>query len=267
VRGSYRDELPPLNSSDYIELASEFDLFNKSYENIVGRRTERKPQLEAYLKRDIVVDLQLTFEESIQGCEKVVTYTRWLFCHVCHGTGSEKQKKCPECTDGYLIVPDNFETYKCPSCVNGYQITEVCKCCSGSGLVSKEETKEIKVPAGVGDKNILKLERVGHQYRYRIFTDLYIRLVCINSDDYIERKGMDIYTTNYIPLSYTVLGGEIKIKGLYDVVNIHIPKGSKENDVIKVKGGGVNRKGDHYVTLHVVIPRGLKDKIKSNILL
>jgi molecular chaperone DnaJ len=152
-----------------------------------------------------------------------------------------------------------LEYYTCPKCTGGTIIDEACQNCNGKMFDYEEVDIDIRVPPGVGDGDILRISGYGNEFNSEV-TDLCVRINATTSNDYFERKGKDVYTTNYVPLSFTVLGGEIKIKGLDGDISVKITKGVKDGDVIKLPKYGVDKLGDHYVNLKVVIPR-IKNKI------
>jgi molecular chaperone DnaJ len=157
-----------------------------------------------------------------------------------------------------------LEHFICPRCDKGFVVEANCPSCEGNGYLVKDVDIDIKIPPGVENGNILRLSKFGNLYKYTV-TDLYITVSAENSNEYFERKGNDVYTKNFIPLSFCVLGGELQIKGLYSNIKFKVDKGVKDGDVIKIDKQGVNGIGDHYVNIQVLIPRNIKNKISINI--
>ena len=48
--------------------------------------------------------------------------------------------------------------------------------------------------------------------------------VRVAESDYFRREGQDVHTTAYISLSQALLGGVIRITGLYGDLNLRIPQ-------------------------------------------
>jgi DnaJ-class molecular chaperone len=119
----------------------------------------------------------------------------------------------------------------------------------------------INIPKGVNNDTLLKVSNIGNYTKYG-YSDVYIRLN-VSIDSYFERKQDDIFTTNYIPLSIALLGGQVKVLGLYSSVEVNIPAGSVDNSIVKLKGLGVNKKGDHYVRIKVILPKSLNDEQRN----
>src|SRR5580658_3680590 len=61
-----------------------------------GRSDPTQPQRGA----DLRYDMEITFEEAANGCEKEITVSKQDRCETCHGTGAEtgsRSKPCPTC--------------------------------------------------------------------------------------------------------------------------------------------------------------------------
>lgn len=73
-----------------------------------------------------------------------------------------------------------------------------------------------------------------------------------------ERKGTDIYSEVPITLGEAVLGGRVEVSTVDGTVNLTVPKGSNTGSRLRVRGKGVptagGGRGDHYVTLKVMLP-------------
>ncbi|KAH8041584.1 hypothetical protein HPB51_017029 [Rhipicephalus microplus] len=86
--------------------------------------------------------------------------------------------------------------------------------------------------------------------------------------DYFRRDGADIHTDAAITLSQAVLGGTVRVQGLYDDIMLKIPTGTSSHTKIRLANKGVKRLnssgyGDHYVHLKIRIPQRLNEKQKA----
>lgn len=128
------------------------------------------------------------------------------------------------------------------------------------------ETK-IQIPKGVHEQTILCLKNSGHEYfkaansKGLLKTNVYIKIK-LKPDNYFTRKNNDVYTTNYIPLSYAVLGGKIKIKTLKGQHELDILPNTKNDDTVVLKGFGI-LSGNHIVSLRIRLPSQLNDKTRD----
>jgi len=81
---------------------------------------------------------------------------------------------------------------------------------------------------------------------------------------YFKRENSDIHTDVRVNLSQAVLGSEIKVRTLYGDVKMKVPAGTQHDERKKMSNYGVNKlppnhhnKGNHYVTIKVVVPKKL----------
>jgi DnaJ-class molecular chaperone len=73
------------------------------------------------------------------------------------------------------------------------------------------------------------------------------------------RKGNDIYAELPVTLGEAVLGGRIEVPTVDGTVSMTVPKGSNTGTRLRIRGKGApppggGPRGDHYVTLKVVLP-------------
>lgn len=80
-------------------------------------------------------------------------------------------------------------------------------------------------------------------------------------EDFYKQKGLDIYTTEKIPYTTAVLGGEAVFHTIYGDVKCKIPAGIQPGSKIRLKQkGAVSMKdpsvhGDAYVTIQIAVPK------------
>lgn len=90
----------------------------------------------------------------------------------------------------------------------------------------------------------------------------------VESSRYFKRDGDDVHTDAEISLSQAILGGTIRIQGVYEDQTIQVLAGTSSHHTVHLKGKGIKRAnrtgtGDHYVHLKIVIPKKLTDKQKA----
>ncbi|MDO4977776.1 MAG: DnaJ domain-containing protein [Eubacteriales bacterium] len=90
-----------------------------------------------------------------------------------------------------------------------------------------------------------------------------------------ERVGNDIYSTEYIPYTTAVLGGERVIPTIHGNVKVKIKAGTQSGSKIRLKGKGIEThgesygryggsiKGDHYVTIQIDVPKNISEQEKD----
>ncbi|KAL6076197.1 Molecular chaperone DnaJ [Balamuthia mandrillaris] len=214
--------------------------------------------------------LEVSFEESVFGCTKIIELRRLVHCGSCSGLGYPKDAElhaCEEC--------EGTGTYSHKSPL--LTINSVCSCCDGAGAYTKQlctyckgegrvqDTKELRVevPAGVmpGMKKIYEQEGDAGEYGGTT-GDLIVVFRVATSPDFI-REGDDVICKATISFFQAALGGELWVPGLYGQdVRVQIPPGTQPNDVLRIENQGftsvtTQRKGCMYVRLSLSIPRSL----------
>jgi molecular chaperone DnaJ len=112
---------------------------------------------------------------------------------------------------------------------------------------------QVHIPAGIDEGQSV---RISGDDNLEILLKIHIR----EKIGY-DRKGLDIYTTQNIPYTVAVLGGEACFTTLYGDVSCKIQPGTQSGSKIRLKGKGVtsvknpNIKGDEYVTVGIAVPR------------
>ncbi|MCX7704249.1 MAG: DnaJ domain-containing protein, partial [Planctomycetota bacterium] len=157
---------PHFSSID--EIFSAFhDIFfgTDSFESFFGMgRQERVEAKGASLRCELTV----TLEEVASGTERTVEVRRKVSCEKCGGRGSTSASDpvvCPQCGgSGYIQRQQVFFVLRqsCPRCAGrGNYIANPCAVCGGRGVVNGKRTVTVKIPAGIEDGQMLRLQGEG----------------------------------------------------------------------------------------------------------
>ena len=228
--------------------------------------------------RDMGVGLRITLEEVACGVEKEIVYDRLAPCPDCKGTGLGENGKvvtCPECGGKGRVVSvqrtflgDMQTATTCKKCNGtGSSIENPCPECEGQGRVPDRQRVTVKVPAGIRD---------GQQLRVRGFGEAGIQgaqagdliVTCrVQPHEFFERDGDDLHARANVSFIQAILGAEIEIDGIMtdEKVQVRVPAGCQNEQVIRVKGFGMPRlksdiRGNMYVHVNVVIPEKISKK-------
>lgn len=240
-----------------------------------GQHTSQGPQKGA----DLEVAVQITFEEAYSGIEKELRVSKNEKCKHCAGNGAEPGSKINTCNTCHGVgqvtqvqrTPiGNIQTQRvCPDCHGEGKIPDKkCKVCQGRGHEKQNVTLKIKVPAGIYDGAVLRLNQKGDAGKLGgPAGDLYVHIGVSSHRDF-QRQDADIYSEQELHLLQGVLGDEIKVKTIQGDVKLKIPAGTQSGKVFKLKGYGMPRmnsavKGDHYVKIIIQIPNKLSKKEKE----
>jgi molecular chaperone DnaJ len=218
---------------------------------------------------DLRYDMELTFMEAAQGCEKEITVNKLDACESCGGSGAEPgatAKTCAVCGGRGQVISSRgiFSIAQtCPRCEGrGRVIDKPCRVCAGVGRSEKTSRIKIKVPAGVDGGSRLRSSGNGEAgARGGPPGDLYV-VLHVKTHEIFGRDGDDL--TCEVPISFAqaALGGVVSVPTLTATTEVKIPAGTQPGMVFRVKGKGIKNvqgygHGDLLVRAQVEIPTHL----------
>ena len=225
---------------------------------------------------DILMRMNLTFDEAIYGCEKKFNLDVVEDCEECHGHGGFDREECKTChgqgtitTQQNTILGSFMSRTTCPDC-NGIGRTYKRKCseCNGKGKIKKNKKLTINISEGINTGDRQRVSGKGNPGTNGGENgDLYIEFV-VSDHDYFVRENDDIYLEVPLTLTEAVIGCKKEIPTLYGNVKLNISAGTNIGDKQRIKGKGVNNsyrrhKGDMYVVFKVYTPKRLSREQKQ----
>jgi molecular chaperone DnaJ len=218
--------------------------------------------------QDLESELHLAFEDAVHGLTTTVHLTSEAACSTCHGTGARPgttPRTCPMC-EGRGVIDDNqgFFSFSspCPECAGrGYTIDEPCPTCRGTGIEHRPREVKVRIPAGVGDGQRIRLRgRGGPGRNGGPAGDLYVT-VRVKPHPLFGRRGNDLTITVPITFPEAALGADVVVPTLDGgSVKVRIPAGTRSGRTFRVRGKGVaarRKTGDMLVTVEVAVPQKL----------
>src|SRR6185295_13560461 len=197
---------------------------------------------------DLRYDLELTFEEAAFGSDQKLRLPRLEKCETCSGSGSAAGKApvaCSACGGrGQVQVAQGFLTFAstCPQCRGeGRVISDPCRDCRGSGLVERERTLEIRIPAGVDTGARLRLVGEGEHGRLGGPPgDLYV-VTAVKPHPRFQRDGSTVISRQRISYPQAVLGARLEVETLHGTTPLEIPSGTQHGKDFRLRGQGIDR--------------------------
>ncbi len=128
------------------------------------------------------------------------------------------------------------------------------------------ETIDVKIPAGVKEGSRVRIKGKGEQAGGEP-GDIYIT-THVTPHAYFRREELDILLDLPLSLYEAMLGTKVTVPTLDGQVTVTIPPGASSGAKLRVKGRGIERageKGDQYVIVKIVLPKGLDDEDKAAI--
>lgn len=221
--------------------------------------------------RDISIDVELSFKESVFGAERKVLLTKNSVCKTCTGSGAQEGSEmvtCGTCNGNGKIretrqsVLGAFTTVRtCTACTGKGKLPKTpCRDCAGSGIRKGQEEIQIRVPAGIEAGEMIRMTGKGEAVKQGTPGDLYVK-IHIQSHKSIIRDGNTLKTNAHIKITDALLGTTYPVETLDGTVTITIPAGIKTGEQLRIKGKGVgpssSTRGDFLVRVIIDTPAKL----------
>lgn len=216
------------------------------------------------------VRLKLTLEEIANGVEKKIKVKRkvqapgttYKTCSTCNGTG-----QVTRITN--TILGRMQTSAPCNTCGGaGQTIDKKPKDADAQGLIVKEETIPVNIPAGVVDGMQLKVSGKGNEAPGNgVSGDLLVAIEELEHDN-LQREGDNLHYDLYVSLPDAILGTSKEIDTVTGKVRIKIEAGVQSGKILRLRGKGIPSingygKGDLLVHVNVWTPKTLNKSQKE----
>ena len=130
------------------------------------------------------------------------------------------------------------------------------------------KTLKVTIPSGTQNGQTLRLKGQGMEGIGGGATGDALVEILINTDDVTYRsEDLDVYSEEQVTLGEAVLGGRIEVQTIHGPVLVTVPENSNTGTKLRLKGKGIHKgsteRGDHYVSLKVVLPSGDDPELKK----
>jgi molecular chaperone DnaJ len=237
--------------------------FADVFGGLFGGRGRQGPRRGA----DIETSIGLAFVDALRGSTVPLRLATSGACDTCHGSGAApgtSPKTCGICR-GQGVVSRNQGSFSfaepCKNCRGTGMVVETpCPTCKGTGEQTKERTITVRIPAGVGDGQRIRLAGKGSPgERGAPAGDLLVR-VTVAPHPVFGRKGNHLTLT--VPVTYpeATLGALVAVPTPDGPITLKVPAGTSSGRTFRVKGKGFPAKtgaGDLLVTVEVAVPTEL----------
>lgn len=225
--------------------------------------------------RDLLHETTITLKDAYHGKTEKVKFSTNIKCEKCDGHGTADGKPAPTCEhcsgSGFVRVRRGlFITESaCPECHGtGRTIKNPCSDCDGAGVLYRQQTVDVTIPAGIMDGTRIQIKGKGEAAPLGGTPgDLYVD-VHIKDDAVFERDGNNLVMQVIVPFSVLALGGEITVSDIDgNEIPLKISAGTQINESLKIRGKGMPSRGGHHGDLFVVmkteVPKRLSEKQKK----
>ncbi len=232
----------------------------------------RRPQQRAHRGADVQTDLNLSFEQALEGTSAKVELQRAEACSACKGTGARpgtSKTSCSACGGaGHVSQGQGLFGFsrECPRCDGTGQIVEnPCTVCRGTGEVARLKPVTVNVPAGATDGGKLRFKGKGESgSNGGPPGDLYV-VTHIRPHRIFKREGADVIVELPVSVAEAALGAQLTVPAPGGTkVKLKVPPGTQDGKVLRLRGKGAPKlsgkgHGDLKVRVKVVVPKELSD--------
>jgi len=244
------------------------DLFSQFFRG--GRGGSVEPEEES--GSDLEYKIEIDFWDAVRGAVKKMTITRLDSCETCHGTGAVgSPQTCPTC-NGSGTIQQNAGKMKfnvpCTRCGGTGKVRKACATCGGEGRIRRNETIDVRIPAGVANGSRVRVPGKGNAGTMGAPPgDLYLH-VEVKPHPFFERRGHDLYTKVPVTVSEATLGAKVEVPTIDGRSLVRIPPGTNSGRTLRLKEKGVpsarnSSRGDQYVEIQVVVPQPTDERVRN----
>jgi len=260
------------SSGGFDDLSSMFeDMFN-GFGGGGSRRRQNPADMEKY-PLDMNLEMNISFQEAIFGCEKEVKFKYKKSCDDCKGTGAKNGKlsTCKQCDgQGQVYMKQGFMTFSqtCPVCNGvGSAPADSCKTCKGNGYKEVSDKLTIKIPKGIDSGNRLRVSGKGNIGKRGNRGDLYVTF-SVTPDKHFQRDDNDVYIAIPVFFTQAVAGDSVTIPSLTGELELKLDVGTKDKQHFRFRGEGIedvhgHGKGDLIAQVDITYPKKLNAEQKE----
>ena len=218
------------------------------------------------------IRVKLNLEEIAQGVEKKIKVRRKVMaegvkyknCTTCGGSGQQMK-----ITNTILGRMQSATT--CSSCGGvGQLIDSKPDQADAQGMVVREETVSIQIPAGVEEGMQLKVSGKGNDAPGQGIPGDLIVLVEEIEHESLTRDGENLHYELNLSFPDAALGCSVEIPSVSGPVKINIDAGTQPGKILRLKNKGLPNlqgygKGDQLIHVNVWVPKSLSSEEKKAI--
>ena len=213
-----------------------------------GRRARSGPER----GRDVEAEIQIGFDQAVQGAQVPLTVPVSERCATCSGTGAQpgtKPSVCPRC-EGRGIESQGQGMFSisqpCSRCGgSGTVIESPCPTCHGTGATRGVKRLRVNIPAGVHDGSRIRLAGKGEAGpRGGPAGDLYV-VTHVTPSPVFAHKGQHLEVEVPLTVVEALRGGDVEVPTLTGRKKLRVAPGTRHGTVQRLRGEGPPRPNGH----------------------
>ena len=247
------------------------DLFGDLFGGQRGTRIKRG--------RDISIDVEVSFKESVLGGKRSVLITKVGKCDTCQGSGAKPGTEMHTCTtcNGAGRIHETRNTpfgamssqRGCPECEGSGKIPkEKCATCQGRGVLRKEEEINVSIPAGIDGGEMIRMPGLGEALKGGTSGDLYVK-IHVKPHPTFRKEGLNLIMQLPLKLTDALLGTSVSIMTIDGAgLDVKVPPMTSAEETLRLRGKGIKVEGgtgDLLIHISATLPKKLSGKAKKAI--
>jgi molecular chaperone DnaJ len=219
--------------------------------------------------RDLETDVQVSFQQSIDGAQIPIAVPTSTQCATCRGTGAKpgtSPKVCPVCqgrgveTEGQGLFSMSSPCTRCGG--TGAIIEDPCPTCRGSGATQTVKRYRVNIPAGVREGSRVRLAGKGEPGAGGGPPgDLYV-VTHVSESPVFKRVGDHVEVDVPLTIPEAIRGATVEVPTLHGRKKLRVPAGTKHGTVQRLRGEGPPRlsgsgRGDIHYRFVIDVPATL----------
>jgi molecular chaperone DnaJ len=211
-----------------------------------GRRGRQGPER----GRDLEAEIQISFEQAVEGAQVPLTIPVSERCATCNGTGARPgttPSVCPRC-EGRGIESQGQGMFSisqpCSRCGgSGTVIESPCPTCNGSGATRGVKRLRVNIPAGVHEGSRIRLAGKGEAgMRGGPPGDLYV-IAHVTPSPVFAQKGAHLEVEVPLSVVEALRGADVEVPTLGGRKKLRVAPGTRHGTVQRLRGEGPPRPG------------------------
>jgi molecular chaperone DnaJ len=215
--------------------------------------------------RDLEVRVEVSLEDVLSGARHTITVARQVRCAPCEGSGAEPEgrKECQDCGGTGKSATRRWLRSECPRCDGrGWVATRRCTHCDGMGHHGSEASFEVRVPAGSGNGQKLRLAGRGDEPPGDGPAGDLLVIIGVEEHPLFRRRGTDLFCDLPVTFPQAALGADVAVPLLDGETTIRLAPGTASGKQLRLPDRGVppiggGRRGDLHLRILVEVPQDL----------
>jgi molecular chaperone DnaJ len=224
--------------------------------------------------RDLETEVQLTFDQAVNGAQVSLQVPTSQPCPTCHGTGAKpgtSPRVCPVC-EGRGVEAQSQGIFSisqpCSNCHgSGTVIDDPCPTCNGIGAQRSVRRLRVNIPAGVREGSRIRLKGKGEPGLRAPGAaagepgDLFV-VTRVKDSDVFKRVGDNFEVEVPLTIPEAIRGAIVEVPTLNGSKRLRVPSGTQHGTVQRLRGEGPPRlngkgRGDIHYRFVIDVPASL----------